>query len=49
MYKCKVFALMFLYKGDIIAIIKVYNTTIKFKVISKSKVFTLLSYKLNLF
>jgi hypothetical protein len=40
---------MLLYKGNIATIVlKVYNTTIKLKVIIISKVFTFLSYKLSL-
>jgi hypothetical protein len=42
---------MFLYKGNIaIAIVlKVYNITIKFEIISKGKAFLFLCYKLSLF
>ena len=47
-YWLKVLALALLCKGDAIIVSKVYNAAIKLKIVSKSKVFTLLSYKLSL-
>ena len=47
LYQLKVFALAFLRKGNTSTIFKAYNATIKLKVVGKSKVFTLFSYKLS--
>jgi hypothetical protein len=50
LYKFKILILLFLYKGNItIAIFKIYNITIKLKVIVISKAFAFLGYKLGLF
>jgi len=50
LYKFKILALSFLRKGNTtIALFKMYNTTIKLKVIVISKAFAFLSYKLGLF